>query len=117
MGLYSVPAELDGFPRAIRERYGPTLQFANRTWAIKDAYLRVALADIRLGGDYYSTLSSDVWADGAGLHLTLHQYDGSWWATEVTLLGDYLGYGTYVFGASHGSSSDAPECRVWSADR
>ena len=92
-GNYRVPAELDMFPLDIKERYGPIIQFANRTWAVKDAP-----APVGPQANYFSPLASDVWADAAGLHLSIHQHaDGIWWATEVTLLGNRLGYGTYWY--------------------
>jgi len=89
-GTVGIPAQLNNFPHDIRERYGRTLEFANRTWAVKDAHLPVGP-----GPNRFSNLPSDVWADQAGLHLTLHQHDGAWWSTEVTLLGGRHGYGTY----------------------
>ena len=91
-GSARVPAALDGFPHDLRERYGRTVDFAGRTWAVKDAPLPVGP-----GSNRFSNLTSDLWADQAGLHLTLHQHDGSWWATEVTLLGAHLGYGIYSY--------------------
>ena len=49
------------------------------------------------GSNYFSALPTDIWSDPAGLHLTLHDHDGSWWSTETTLLGEELGYGTYWY--------------------
>jgi len=91
-GSYRIPADLNSTAIDFVERYGATLQFAGRTWALKDAPLPVGP-----GQNHFSALSSDVWTDSAGLHLTLHAHDGYWWATEVTLLGDHLGYGTYWY--------------------
>ena len=90
-GARRVPAALNQAALDCRERYGRTISFAGRTWAVKDAPLPVGP-----GSNTFSDQSSDVWVDDAGLHLTIHYRDGRWWSSEVVLL-DSLGYGTYAF--------------------
>jgi predicted outer membrane repeat protein len=87
-----MPAALDAFPHAITERYGRTVDFAGQTWAAKDTHLPAGP-----GSNRFSSLPTDLWVDAAGLHLTIHDHDGSWWTTEVTRLGNPLGYGTYWY--------------------
>lgn len=89
---YRVPAELNKFPHAVQERYGRTVEFAGRTWSVRDSPLPSGPEANR-----FSSLDSDVWVDAAGLHLTLKQRDGLWWGTEITMLGPHLGYGTYIY--------------------
>lgn len=89
-GSPRVPATLAAVAIDSKERYGPTVSFAGLTWAMKDGP-----APVGPNGNYFSTLPSDIWVDAAGLHLTIHQHDGVWWATEV-ILPDSLGYGTYT---------------------
>lgn len=73
------------------ERTGPTLQFANRTWAIKGTSLLAGP-----GPNLFSDQPADVSVDLSGrLRLTIHKYGTSWYCTEVTLL-ESLGHGTYV---------------------
>jgi len=91
-GSGRVPAALSGFPHDSRERYGPIVEFAGRRWAVKDAPLPVGP-----GANLFSALPTDVWADQAGLHLTLSKKGDDWWSTELTLLGAPLGYGTYIY--------------------
>jgi len=77
---------------AFRERYtsGPTLQFAGRTWAIKDAPLPAGP-----GSNRFSTTDASVDQQGR-LHLGAAQHNGSWWSSEV-ILTERLGYGTCAF--------------------
>jgi hypothetical protein len=53
------------------------------------------------GPNYFSDNTQDVWTDSAGLHLTIHKRNGTWYCTEVTLNTGFgntsLGYGRYVF--------------------
>ena len=105
---YRLPEGLDAFPHDVRERSGREIQFANRVWTVKGSLAPMGpvlagpgnpptLTDPVDHRNYYSDLASDVWSDSAGLHLTIQQHDGNWWATEVTLLGNPLGYGTYWY--------------------
>jgi hypothetical protein len=89
---YRVPAELNKFAHDVKERYGRTVEFAGRTWSVRDSPLPSGPEANR-----FSSRESDVWVDSAGLHLTLKRRDGSWWGSEVTLLGPHLGYGTYFY--------------------
>jgi hypothetical protein len=73
------------------ERFGRTITFAGRTWAVKEAPLPVGP-----GNNRFSDRTDDVWVDSEGLHLTIRERNGQWWSSEVILL-DRLGYGTYVF--------------------
>jgi len=78
-----------------KERYGRTLSFARRTWAVKEAPLPVGPGPNRFSSD-----PNDVWVDGNGkLHLTIHQRDSDWFCTEVFLT-ESLGYGKYLFQTS-----------------
>lgn len=86
-----LPASLSPVSIDCLERFGRTITFAGRSWAVKEAPLPVAPGDNR-----FSDRTDDVWVDSEGLHLTIRQRDGQWWSTEVMLL-DSLGYGTYVF--------------------
>ena len=90
-GSRRMPANLNSIAIDCQERYGRTLSFAGRTWAVKDAPLPVGP-----GGNRFSSQPSDVWVDSAGLHLTIRHRDGQWWSSEVILL-DRLGHGSYVF--------------------
>lgn len=99
LGTGRVPADLNPTAIDCRERYGRTLSFAGRTWAVKDAP-----APVGPGSNVFSDQPSDVWVDQAGLHLTIHYRDGRWWSSEVVLL-DSLGYGTYTFQTDSGTAN------------
>lgn len=90
-GSGRVPASLNAVSMDCVERYGRTITFAGRTWAVKEAPLPVGP-----GNNRFSDQANDVWVDAEGLHLTIRQRNGQWWSSEVILL-DRLGYGTYVF--------------------
>jgi hypothetical protein len=91
-GAPRIPASLVSLAIDCAERYGRTLEFAGRTWAVKEAPVPVGP-----GWNRFSDLASDVFVDELGLHLTIHLHDdGFWWATEVVLL-ERLGFGTYSF--------------------
>ena len=74
-----------------RQRFGTNLEFAGRTWGVKEATLPVGP-----GGNRFSASPHDVWVDDDGLHLTIQNQGGPWYSTEVVLL-ENNGYGTYVF--------------------
>jgi hypothetical protein len=58
-------------------------------WAVK-----ASAAKVGPGPNLFSDLEGDVWADAAGLHLTIVKKGSRWWCTEV--IGEApLGYGTY----------------------
>jgi hypothetical protein len=90
-GSARVPSDLVATAIDFKERYGRIISFAGRTWAVKEAPLPVGP-----GSNRFSAALSDVWVDSAGLHLTIHQQNGSWWSSEVILL-DHLGFGIYNF--------------------
>ena len=71
-----------------------TLDFAGRTWTIKQSN-----SPVGPGGNRFSASPDDIWVDSAGLHLTIHNHGGLWYSTEVILNGN-LGYGTYAFQTS-----------------
>lgn len=68
-----------------------TLQFAGRSWTVKQANNPVGP-----GPNRFSNSANDVWSDDAGLHLTIHKTGSFWYSTEV-ILNESHGYGTYVF--------------------
>ncbi len=89
-----VPKSLWGIALAadVVERYARTLEFAGRTWAVKEAPVPVGP-----GPNRFSFEEEDVFVDAEGnLHLTIKFHDGFWWSTEVILL-DRLGFGSYSF--------------------
>ncbi|MFN0244319.1 MAG: hypothetical protein ACKVWV_15635 [Planctomycetota bacterium] len=89
-GAVRVP-ELDSVAIDFRERYGRTLLFAGRKWAVKRSP-----APVGPGGNYFSDAVEDVFVDAAGhLHVGVRHHDDRWWATEVILL-ERNGYGTYA---------------------
>lgn len=94
-GSGRVPADTNSAAMAFVERYGPTVSFAGRTWAIKNGPVPIGP-----GPDYFSTNSCSVWVSN-GLHLAIEftntpsTSSNVWVSTEVTLL-DHLGYGTYT---------------------
>jgi hypothetical protein len=89
-----IPPALEAMAAAtdFLERYGRTLEFAGRTWAVKEAPMPVGP-----GPNRFSSQQGDVFVDGQGrLHLTVNAHGGHWWSTEVILL-KRLRYGTYSF--------------------
>jgi hypothetical protein len=68
-----------------------TLEFADRTWTIKQAS-----SPVGPGPNRFSASPNDVWSDGQGLHLTIHKTGSFWYSTEV-ILNESHGYGTYMF--------------------
>lgn len=71
-----------------------SLEFAGRTWNIKQAN-----SPVGPGPNRFSDSPSDVWSDQDGLHLSIHKTGPFWYCTEV-ILDESLGYGTYVFQTS-----------------
>jgi len=91
-GSCAVPLTTQALAVAHLERYGRTIQFAGRSWAVKDSPTPVGP-----GGNLFSGDPGDVFVDSRGrLHLRVVQRGGAWWSTEVILL-DEVGYGTYWF--------------------
>jgi hypothetical protein len=68
-----------------------SLQFAGRTWDIKQAS-----SPVGPGPNRFSDSPNDVWSDQSGLHLSIHKTGPFWYSTEV-ILNESLGYGTYMF--------------------
>ena len=67
------------------------LQFAGRSWTVKQANNPVGP-----GPNRFSSSPADVWSDEQGLHLTIHKVGPFWYSTEV-ILNESHGYGTYAF--------------------
>ena len=87
-----IPADLQSLAIDHEIRFARTIEFAGRTWGVKDDPNPVGP-----GGNRFSSDPSDVYVDAEGnLHLTIQQHNGQWWSTEVVLL-DSLGHGTYSF--------------------
>ncbi len=91
LGSWRIPRDLEYIAIDCKKRYGPTLEFAGYTWAVKGAP-----APVGPGGNRFSLRPEDVFVENGQLHLTIKFYDSYWWSTEVILL-DSLGYGTYTF--------------------
>lgn len=89
-GDVRVPASLSPLALDCRERYGRTLSFAGRSWAVKEAPIPACP-----GPNRFSDRSEDVFVDAQGLHLRVALHDGQWWSSEVILL-DRLGHGIYA---------------------
>lgn len=91
-GTCAVPAGLQSLAVDTFERFGRTIQFAGRTWAVKDSP-----SPVGPGANRFTDDPSDVFVDAQGrLHLRVVQRGGQWWSSEVVLL-DEVGYGTYWF--------------------
>ena len=89
LGAVRIPASLSPLAIDCHERYARTLEFAGRTWAVKESNFPVGP-----GPNLFSDRAADVFVDGDGLHLRVAFHDGAWWSTEVILL-EHLGHGTY----------------------
>jgi len=88
----AVPPGLQAVADHWVDRPGRTIQFANRTWAVKDSP-----APAGPGGNLFSDDLADVFVDPQGrLHLRVVQRGGQWWCSEVVLMDD-VGHGTYWF--------------------
>ena len=70
---------------------GTTLDFGGRTWRVKGP------GYYGPGPNWFTNSPSSVWVDGDDqLHLTVKDYGGTWYSTEVALE-EPLGYGDYIF--------------------
>ncbi|MEE8572803.1 MAG: hypothetical protein V3T20_06050, partial [Gemmatimonadota bacterium] len=70
---------------------GTILDFAGRTWRVKGP------GYYGPGPNLFTDVSSSVWVDAEDkLHLTVKDYGGDWYSTEVALE-EPLGYGDYIF--------------------
>ncbi len=97
-GASRIPAALNPDALDCNERYGRTIEFAGRTWAVKESPLPVGP-----GGNRFSDHADDVFVDAQGrLHLGVRFRDGFWRSSEVILL-DRLGHGTYSLQTADGS--------------
>ncbi|MDA1015478.1 MAG: GEVED domain-containing protein, partial [Planctomycetota bacterium] len=94
LGASRIPANLEPVVIDCVERYSRTIQFAGRSWGVKEAPVGVGP-----GGNRFSNEVTDVFIDDDGLHLSVSYHDGAWWSTEVILL-DRLGHGTYSWETS-----------------
>ncbi len=91
-GTCSIPSGLQAIARDYVDRPGRTVQFAGRTWAIKEAPTPVGP-----GPNRFTDEVQDVFVDAQRrLHLKLVQRNGQWMSSEVVLMDD-TGYGTYWF--------------------
>jgi hypothetical protein len=102
LGSGPVPINPTALATTAYERYPASLSFAGRSWAAKGTYGAAGP-----GANYFSASNSDVWVDGAGMHLSVHNHDGHWWSTEV-ILPEHLGYGTYAFKTQYAANSLDP---------
>jgi hypothetical protein len=103
IGAASTVGAALGLPRAAEAGRGGgvglrSLSFGNAltldgprglTWGVKTSSAKVGP-----GPNVFSDAPSDVWVDGAGLHLSITKYGGQWRCTEVVGV-DSLGYGRY----------------------
>ena len=60
MGANNIPTSLTSVAEDFEERYAREIQFAGRTWGVKDAPIPVGP-----GGNFFSAGSQDVFVDGA----------------------------------------------------
>ncbi|MEC7582898.1 MAG: hypothetical protein VYE77_01155 [Planctomycetota bacterium] len=91
-GFCAIPSTLQSLAEDHFDRPGRTIQFAGRTWSVKESPEPVGP-----GGNRFSDHPSDVFLDSIGrLHLRVAFRDGHWRSSEVVLLDD-VGYGTYWF--------------------
>ena len=91
-GSCSIPANLPAIARDYVDRPGRTVQFAGRTWAVKEAPTPVGP-----GPNRFTDEAADVFVDAQRrLHLRVVARNGVWYSSEVTLMED-TGYGTYWF--------------------
>ena len=91
-GSCRIPAGLQAIARDYVDRPGRTLQFAGRTWAVKEAPTPVGP-----GPNRFTDEAADVFVDAQQrLHLRLVARGGVWYSSEVVLMDD-TGYGTYWF--------------------
>lgn len=93
LGAAAAPLDHAAFVACdVRERFARIIQFAGRSWGVKESP-----APVGPGANLFSSDPADVFVDAQGrLHLTLKFTSGAWHCTEVVLL-DELGYGTYWF--------------------
>ena len=84
----------DSLASIYKQRFGTVLEFAGRSWGVKEATLPVGP-----GGNLFSANPNDAWVDQDGLHLTIQNHGGQWYSTEVVLT-ENLGFGTYVLQTS-----------------
>jgi len=90
-GAASLPVVSGSVASTSLERYGSTIEFAGRTWAVKESPMAVGP-----GSNLFSSSSQNVWVDSQGLHLKITNQGGQWYSAEVVCL-DRLGFGTYSF--------------------
>ncbi len=91
-GSCRVPAGLQAVATTHMDRPGRTLQFAGKTWAVKEAP-----SPVGPGGNPFTDDPQDVFVDAQGrLHLRVVFRNGAWRSSEVVLMQD-TGYGTYWF--------------------
>ncbi len=91
-GSCRIPSSLPSLAEDTHERWGRTLEFGGRTWAVKESP-----SPVGPGGNVFSDHPADVFVDGQGqLHLRVVFRDGVWKSSEVVLVDD-VGYGTYWF--------------------
>ncbi|MGE0145496.1 MAG: hypothetical protein AB7T19_19580 [Planctomycetota bacterium] len=91
-GSGRVPSNLVSLAIAFAPRYGRTLQFGGRAWAVKESPVPVGP-----GGNVFSNDPNDVWVDARGqLHLVLRFRGGRWWGAELMSV-ETFGHGTFWF--------------------
>lgn len=100
LGSASLPRSSEFIADDHLERYGRTLQFANRTWGVKEAPLPVGP-----GNNIFSSDSNQVFVDALGrLHLTIQFDQFQWQCSEVVLM-DELGYGKFILITEHDAAN------------
>lgn len=67
------------------------LEFGNLHWRLKSS-----LTPTAPGPNYFRGTEDAVWVDEWGMHLTIAEQQGRWWATEI-FTRERVGYGTYTF--------------------
>jgi len=85
-------------------RPGPSgprvVSFAGQNWLVKDFNRKIGP-----GPNYFGATTSNVWTDGAGLHLKITRSGAKWYCAEV--IGQFSpGYGTYSWTISGHAALD-----------
>lgn len=85
-----IPVGLNSVATDFKQRFSRTANFSGYQWGVKESP-----GGAGPGANAFSNSTQDVFVDQKGLHLTVHNHDNQWWATEL-INTKPLGYGTYV---------------------